>query len=126
MSGQGARQGFFFSDVVVAHRALSHLACKRQAEIEGSAPPGPLEFSLESAAGEDASPVWDVIERRGDPAASVVIEEIKSGPLKASDRASFWARIRETVAALDREGAVSVVPRLTTNAENPTDNPDYC
>lgn len=119
MSGQSARWGFYFSDLLVARRVLEHQLATARAEMNGTAPPGALVIAVESAL-PNSPRDWDIQELRHDGV--FVIEEVKSGPIDAAARRVLWARIRNAVAAAPE---TPFVPRLTTNQTNPTLHPEF-
>lgn len=122
--GRSARFGFLYSDLVVIRRILEHLLQRRVALIDGRELPISPVFHVESTIAPDNAPDWDILEERVAQVRQAVLEEVKSGPLKAKDRRTFWRRIRRTVSRLDAEGGVQVIPRLTTNRDNPTEHQD--
>ncbi|WAM26893.1 hypothetical protein [Myxococcus sp. NMCA1] len=122
--GRSARFGFFFSDLVVIRRIIEHLISNRASVIEGRPQsPSPL-FQVESAIIPEQAPEWDIVEKQATLERRIVLEEVKSGPLKAPDRETFWKRIRQTASRLDAHERCQIIPRLTTNRDNPTDHED--
>lgn len=91
-----------------------------RSELNGTAIPADLRLSVESAVSASAEPDWDIQEQRDN--GEWVVEEVKSGPVSADARRVLWSRIRSTVGA---NPGVRVVPRLTTNKDNPTDNAEF-
>jgi hypothetical protein len=127
--GTTARFGFLFSDLLVIKRVLQHLVNVRIAEIEGGEPPPSPIFHVESApspsnTSSDGSPDWDILEERPGNPHIFILEEVKSGPLGAEARKALWKRLRQTAAELDQHGRFRLVPRLSTNADNPTTHED--
>ncbi|WP_140874036.1 hypothetical protein [Myxococcus xanthus] len=121
--GRSARFGFLYSDLVVIRRILEHLLQRQVALIEGRQLPTSPIFYVESTIAPDNAPDWDILEERATPVRQVVLEEVKSGPLKAKDRRIFWRRIRRTVSRMENEER-QLIPRLTINRDNPTKHQD--
>src|SRR5579863_4845360 len=113
--GTTSRGGFYFQDLVLAERLLTHLLGVRKAEADGISPAGSPEFRIEAPAVDGEAPDWDLVERHED---ALVLEEVKRGSLGAEDRRKLWRRVRQTLApsgaAIER-----VRLRLTVNRAHP-------
>lgn len=78
-----------------------------------------MRFGVEASPGPGGlrtPPEWDLIYEDG---TVLVLEEAKSGAIKAEDRWTLWRRVRRTVAGLLTTGNVPLLHvRLTVNAAN--------
>lgn len=97
-------------------RVLESIEARRVAAIEGQGEPPAPTFGVEARVGEEG-PDWDLVQTDG---SVTIVEEVKSGIIKAQDRNALWQRLRRTLATLPAGAAArGIVLRLTTNKENP-------
>ncbi len=120
MSGVDARVGFAFQDLVLAERVLKHLLEQRTASIVGTSLPEP-KFFVEASPSPGQAPEWDLIQSDG---TELVLEEAKSGEIKAEDRWVLWRRMRRTLGNASLFAPLTRL-RLVVNADNLPTNPEH-
>jgi len=113
VSGPTSRRGFKFSDVYILDTALSGCLDSQLEILEGAGSTPETVFGVE-AAPDGADSDWDVLAIKSK---DIEVQEVKSGSVTASDRKSFWIRLRKTISETSGSDQ-KVLPRLVINSDS--------